>query len=154
LTALVAAGAEDDNRIDSELADDDTAGGARRAATARAAKPTTGAKEQAAALLTTTGEDAPSNPAVRATPAGLVQPRQEYLRTGLEERYPDTGPAWWASRPGDLAQTVAEGLLPRWSVEPETVERFGAEAADTAYPSALRRIIAEQTADLTRALAA
>ena len=154
LTALVAAGAEDDNRIDSELADDDTAGGARRAATARAAKPTTGAKEQAEALLTTTGEDAPSNAAVRATLAGLVQPGQEHLLTGLEERYLDTVTALWASRPGDLAQTVAEGLFPRWSVEPETVERFEAVAADTAYPSALRRIIAEQTADLTRALAA
>src|SRR5699024_3213441 len=85
----------------------------------------------------------------RAGPARAGAPAHR-----LEERYLDTVTALWASRPGDLAQTVAEGLFPRWSVEPETEERFEAVAADTAYPSALRRIIAEQTADLTRALAA
>src|SRR5690606_6301501 len=51
LTALVAAGAADTDRIDAELAVDDTAGGARRAATARAARPFVGAKDEAEQLL-------------------------------------------------------------------------------------------------------
>lgn len=154
LTALVAAGAESNDRIDAELSSDDTAGGARRAATARAARPTTHAKDEAEELLATTGANAPTNAIVRATLLGVNLPGQEHLLAGLSERYLDTVTALWAARPGDLAQTVAEGLFPAWSVEPETVSRFEAVIADTSQPGALRRIIAEQNADLTRALAA
>ena len=154
LTALVAAGAENSDRIDEELAADDTAGGARRAATARAARPTVGAKEEAEALLTATGDDAPSNALVRATLLGIDLPGQEHLLTGLCERYLDDVTALWKARSGDLAKTVAAGLFPAWSVDADTVARFDAVIADTSRPAALRRILAEQNADLTRALKA
>ncbi len=154
LTALAAAGAEDGERIDTELAADDTAGGAQRAATARAARPTTAAKEEAEALLLATGADAPSNAIVRATLLGVDRPGQEHLLSGLSERYLDNVTALWTARPGDLAQTVAEGLFPSWAVDTATVERFEAVVADDARPAALRRIIAEQNADMVRALAA
>ena len=154
LTALVAAGAENSDRIDEELAADDTAGGARRAATARAARPTVGAKEEAEALLTTTGDDAPSNALVRATLLGIDLPGQEHLLAGLCERYLDDVTALWKARSGDLAKTVAAGLFPAWSVDADTVARFDAVIADTSRPAALRRILAEQNADLTRALEA
>ena len=154
LTALVAAGAEDADRIDAELAADDTAGGARRAATALAARPTVAAKDEAEALLTATGPDAPTNAIVRATLLGVDQPGQEHLLSGLCERYLDDVTELWKARPGDLAQTVAEGLFPSWAVDAATVERFELVIADESQPGALRRIIAEQTADMTRALAA
>ncbi|MDX2356504.1 aminopeptidase N [Dietzia sp. PP-33] len=154
LTALVAAGAENSDRIDEELATDDTAGGARRAATARAARPTVGAKEEAEALLTATGADAPSNALVRATLLGIDLPGQEHLLTGLCERYLDNVTALWKARSGDLAKTVAAGLFPGWSVDPETVSRFEAVIADDSQPAGLRRILAEQNADLSRALEA
>ena len=154
LTALIAAGAGDAGRIDDELAADDTAGGARRAATARAARPTVGAKEEAEALLLTTGDDAPTNAIVRATLLGVDLPGQAHLLAGIEERYLDSVAALWTARAGDLAQTVAEGLFPSWSVDADTVARYEAAAADPARPAGLRRIIAEQTADLARALAA
>ena len=154
LTCLVAAGAEDGVRIDAELASDDTAGGARRAATARAARPTVEAKEEAEQLLLATGADAPSNAAVRATLLGIDLPGHEHLLGGLAGRYLDNIVTLWKARPGDLAQTVAEGLFPSWAVDPTTADRFDAVSADESLPSALRRIIAEQTADMTRALAA
>ncbi|HMT50175.1 MAG TPA: aminopeptidase N, partial [Dietzia sp.] len=154
LTALVAAGAEAGDRIDAELAADDTAGGARGAATARAARPTVGAKEEAEALPLRTGPDAPSNAIVRATLLGLDLPGHEHLLTGVAERYLDDVTALWAARPGDLAQTVAEGIFPSWAVDPGSVERFRAVVADDSHPAALRRIISEQTADMIRALAA
>lgn len=154
LTSLVAAGAEDAVRIDAELAADDTAGGARRAATARAARPTVEAKEEAERLLLETGPDAPSNAAVRATLLGIDLPGHEHLLGGLADRYLDNIVALWKARPGDLAQTVAEGLFPSWAVDATTADRFDAVIADESQPGALRRIIAEQTADMTRALAA
>ncbi|MDV8000738.1 aminopeptidase N [Rhodococcus sp. IEGM 1408] len=154
LTALVAAGAEGTDRIEAELADDDTAGGARRAATARASRPTVDAKEEAEELLFSSGPDAPSNAIVRATLLGVDLPGREHLLTGLCERYLDNVAALWTARPGDLAQTVAEGLFPSWAVDAESVDRFDAVAADSSRPAGLRRIIAEQTADLSRALAA
>ena len=154
LTALVAAGVEGTDRIDAELAADDTAGGARRAATARAARPSVAAKEEAEELLLTTGADAPTNAIVRATLLGLDLPGHEHLLSGLCERYLDDVTALWKARPGDLAQTVAEGIFPSWAVDSETVERFEQVIADESRPSSLRRIIAEQTADMTRALAA
>ena len=154
LTALVAAGAADADSIEAELDADDTAGGARRAATARAARPTVGAKDEAESLLLTTGPDAPSNAIVRATLLGIDRPGQEHLLAGLCERYLDSVTALWQARPGDLAQTVAEGLFPSWAVDADTVERFESVLADDSHPAALRRIIAEQTADMQRALAA
>ena len=154
LTALVASGAENSDRIDAELAADDTAGGARRAATARAARPTVGAKDEAADLLTASGADAPSNAIVRATLLGIDWPGQEHLLTGVCERYLDDVTTLWAARPGDLAQTVAEGLFPSWAVDPDSVRRFREVIADESHPAALRRIIAEHTADMIRALAA
>ncbi|MGX1857836.1 aminopeptidase N [Dietzia sp. NPDC055340] len=154
LTALVAAGAEDSERIDAELAADDTAGGARRAATARAARPTVGAKEEAEQLLLATGADAPSNAIVRATLLGIDLPGHEHLLSGLCERYLEDVTTLWAARPGDLAQTVAEGIFPSWAVDTQTVARFESVIADATKPAALRRIIAEQSADMTRALAA
>ncbi|MCT2061126.1 aminopeptidase N [Dietzia cinnamea] len=154
LTALVAAGVEGVDRIDAELAADDTAGGARRAATARAARPSVAAKEEAEELILTTGADAPTNAIVRATLLGLDLPGHEHLLTGLCERYLDDVTALWKARPGDLAQTVAEGIFPSWAVDGETVERFEQVIADESRPSSLRRIIAEQTADMTRALKA
>ena len=154
LTALVAAGAGGGDRIDDELAADDTAGGARRAATARAARPTVGAKEEAEALLFATGDDAPTNAIVRATLLGVDLPGHEHLLRGIGDRYLDSVSALWTARAGDLAQTVAEGLFPSWSVDADTVAHFEAVAADTSRPAGLRRIIAEQTADLSRALAA
>ena len=154
LTALVAAGVRNSGDIDAELARDDTAGGARRAATARAARPTTAAKEEAEALLTATGADAPTNAIVRATLLGLDLPGHEHLLSSVCERYLDDVTALWAARPGDLAQTVAEGLFPSWAVDGETVERFEAVIADDSHPAKLRRIVAEHTADVSRALAA
>ena len=70
------------------------------------------------------------------------------------ERYLDDVTALWAARPGDLAQTVAEGIFPSWAVDQETVKRFEAVIVDESHPASLRRIVAEQTADMTRALAA
>ena len=154
LTALVGAGAEDASRIDAELAADATAGGERRAATARAARPTVAAKEKAEKLLLNAGADAPSNAIVRATLLGVDLPGHEHLLSGLTERYLDNITTLWTARPGDLAQTVAEGLFPSWDVDAATVARFEAAIADESLPSSLRRILAEQTADMTRALAA
>ena len=111
-------------------------------------------REEAEALLLRTGPDAPSNAIVRATLLGLDLPGHEHLLTGVAERYLDDVTALWAARPGDLAQTVAEGIFPSWAVDPGSVERFRAVVADDSHPAALRRIISEQTADMIRALAA
>ena len=154
LTALVAAGAEDADRIDAELAADDTAGGAQRAASARAARPTIEAKEEAEQLLLSTGPAAPSNAIVRATLLGIDLPGHEHLLTGIAERYLDSVTELWTARPGDLSQTVADGLFPAWAVDAETVSRFESVIADESRPSAFRRILAEQNADMARALAA
>ena len=154
LTALVAGGAGGLDRIDALLAEDDTAGGARRAATARAARPTVEAKDEAEELLLRTGPDAPTNAIVRATLLGIDLPGHEHLLAGVCERYLDDVTALWAARPGDLAQTVAEGIFPSWAVDQETVKRFEAVIVDESHPASLRRIVAEQTADMTRALAA
>lgn len=91
---------------------------------------------------------------MRATLLGIDLPGQEHLLTGLCERYLDDVTALWSARPGDLAQTVAEGLFPSWAVDRESVERFEQVIADESQPSALRRIISEQTADMVRALEA
>ncbi|WP_010540435.1 aminopeptidase N [Dietzia alimentaria] len=154
LTALVAAGAAGIERVDALLAEDDTAGGARRAATARAAAPTVEAKHAAEELLLRTGSDAPTNAIVRATLLGIDLPGHEHLLAGLSKRYLDNVTALWTERPGDLAQTVAEGIFPSWDVDRATVERFKAVIADQSHPASLRRIVAEQIADMTRALAA
>ncbi|MBB0967449.1 aminopeptidase N, partial [Dietzia aerolata] len=149
-----AAGAEDADRIDAELAADDTAGGAQRAASARAARPTIEAKEEAEQLLLSTGPAAPSNAIVRATLLGIDLPGHEHLLTGIAERYLDSVTELWTARPGDLSQTVADGLFPAWAVDAETVSRFESVIADESRPSAFRRILAEQNADMVRALAA
>ena len=154
LTALVAAGAAGIERVDALLAEDDTAGGARRAATARAAAPTVEAKDAAEELILRTGPDAPTNAIVRATLLGIDLPGHEHLLAGLSELYLDDVTALWTARPGDLAQTVAEGIFPSWDVDRATVERFEAVIADQSHPASLRRIVAEQIADMTRALAA
>lgn len=49
---------------------------------------------------------------------------------------------------------MAEGLFPSWAVDPDSVSRFEAVIADESHPAALRRIVAEHTADMVRALSA
>jgi aminopeptidase N len=62
----------------------------------------------------------------------------------------------WARRTSELAQTVVEGLFPRWvsTCTRETVAAADAFLADPEIPSALRRLVSEGRADVVRALRA
>ena len=154
LTSLVAGGMADADDIDAELARDNTASGARRAATARASRPEAAAKLAVLDLITRTGAEAPSNAVVRASLAGLPFPGHEHLLAEVERRYLETIDELWTARPGEIALTTSEMLFPAWSIDPDTIARFDAVAADEARPNAQRRTIAEKVDDLRRALAA
>lgn len=60
----------------------------------------------------------------------------------------------WAERTLDTAQTLVEGLYPALLASPETVAKTDAYLESAQPPPALRRLLVEGRAGVTRALAA
>ncbi|GAA1999481.1 aminopeptidase N [Nakamurella flavida] len=151
LGALVAHGRAGEPEISTAAAADPTASGDRRATGVRALIPTVANKQAVWDRLMT--DDTMANALQDAAIGGFAHPAQAELLTGFRERYFAEIAGVWERRSSEVAQKVAVGLFPRWSIDQDTV----AEALaweDGEHPAALRRLVSEGRAGLQRALAA
>ncbi len=152
LTRLAALGAAGDDDIEAELARDNTAAGARHAAAARAAQPSAEAKDSAWRSVIESA-DLP-NAVQAAIIGGFQQPGQRDLLEAYVERYfAAVGPVW-AERTLDMAHNIVVGLYPSLAINDETVRRTDDYLANEQPPAALRRLLLEGRAGVTRALGA
>ena len=151
LGALVAHGRAGDDEIAAAAAADSTASGERRATQVRALRPT--ADNKAAVWERLIHDDGMANALQDAAISGFHHPAQRELVLPFIDKYFDDVAGVWERRSIEVAQKVAVGLFPRWSVTPETVTRaLDFEAAE--HPAALRRLVSEGRAGLERALRA
>ena len=147
---LTSQGAATVELVEDVLAADRTSSGECSAARARAAIPTAAAKQAAWELATTAGaqpnallEGTVSGFSDPAAPAELLDAYRERYFAGIATMFQERSPA--------EAQTVAHGLFPH--ADPATLTAARALLADPQLPSGLRRIVAELTDDVERALA-
>jgi aminopeptidase N len=152
--ALSARGGYGPAEIDTELERDPSAAGQRHAATARALQPTAEAKAEAWRLAVQ--DDSLPNAMQEAVIAGFAHPLHGDLIAPYAERYFAEVAEVWERRTSELAQNVVVGLFPSWT---STITEQTVAAADTFLaadnlPSALRRLVSEGRADITRALRA
>ena len=156
LQGLAAAGELDADgldtpQIDAEVRRDPTAAGARQGARAATLRPQLAAKEQAWQQVV--NDDALSHTLGRAIIGGFARPGQGGLLEPFVARYFGEVGGVWARRSSEVAQSVAIGLFPAWSVRASTVAAadafLGAE-----HPPALRRLVVEGRAGVVRSLAA
>ncbi|MEP6462210.1 MAG: aminopeptidase N [Frankiaceae bacterium] len=152
LTRLVVLGVLREEAIDAERLRDNTAAGARRAATAMAARPDAAAKAEAWRQLVETDEL--PNAMQSATILGFQQPDQRELVSAYVDPYFAMVGRIWNERTLDMAQTLVEGLYPVLVISPETVTKTDAYLESGHPPAALRRLLLEARAGITRALAA
>jgi aminopeptidase N len=152
LTRLVVLGQVKETVIEAERVRDNTAAGARRAATALAARPDPAAKAAAWHALVET--DSLPNALQTATILGFQQPDQRELVSAYADPYFAMVGRIWAERTLDMAQTLVEGLYPFLVISPDTVAKTDAFLAREQHPAALRRLLLEARAGVTRALAA
>ncbi len=152
LTRLVVLGARGTEDIAAERVRDNTAAGERRAATALAARPDPAAKAAAWAQLV--DQDELPNAMQTATVLGFQQPDQRDLLRGYVDLYFAMVGRIWAERTLEAAQTLVEGLYPYLVISPETVTATDAYLKREQPPAALRRLVLEARAGITRALAA
>jgi aminopeptidase N len=140
--------------IEAELERDPSAAGQRHAATARALQPTADAKAEAWHLAV--DDDSLPNAMQEAVIAGFAHPTQGPLVRPYVERYFAEVRGVWDRRTSELAQNVVVGLFPTWTstISTDTLAAADAFLADPDLPPALRRLISEGRADVTRALAA
>ncbi len=151
LGALVAHGAAGDDEIARTAAADSTASGERRATQVRALRPT--AENKAAVWERLIHDDGMANALQDAAISGFSHPAQWDLLTPYTDRYFEDVAGVWERRSIEVAQKVAVGLFPRWSITDGTVRQaIEFEAAD--HPNALRRLVSEGRAGLERALRA
>jgi aminopeptidase N len=151
LGAVVAHGGAGDVEITAAEEADPTASGSRRAMQVRALRPDLDAKQAIWDRLI--GDDGMANALQEAAISGFAHPAHvEILRAFVQPYFEQVGPVW-SRRSVEVAQKVAVGLYPRWSVEPSTVELAQTWASDD-HPPSLRRLVSEGTSNLQRALAA
>ncbi|WP_354527565.1 aminopeptidase N [Nakamurella sp. UYEF19] len=151
LNALVAHGIAGTAEIEAAVKADPTASGERRAMTAKALRPDAASK--AAIWERLTDDDGMANALQDAAIAGFSHPTQAELMVGFEDRYFAVVDDVWARRSIEVAQKVAVGLYPRWSVTPETADAARAwESRD--HASALARLVSEGRAGTERAIRA
>jgi len=151
LNALVAHGAAGPADIEAAAAADPTASGERRATTARALVPDAAAK--AAIWQRLIEDDGMANALQEAAISGFSHPAQRDLLAPYRTKYFAAVDEVWARRSVEIAQKVAVGLYPRWSVSAETAEAAKAwEAGD--HPAALARLVSEGRAGTQRAVRA
>jgi aminopeptidase N len=149
---LAAVGRFDEAEIDAEYERDRTAAGERHAATARAARPTVEAKD--AAWASVVDSDQLPNAVQEAVIAGFVQSDQRELLAAYAGRYFEVLGRVWESRSHEMAQQIAIGLYPSLQVSDGTLAATD-EWLDSAGPNAaLRRLVSESRAGVSRALAA
>jgi aminopeptidase N len=159
--SLARHGRVDRDDIEAENTRDNTTAGAENAAGALAARPTPEAKAAAWASVVN-HSDLPNRTqeriigGVRRNPAGvgMVQSNQLDLLGPYVDRYFDVIVDVWNTRTTEIARTIASGLYPRDFVSVDTLERTDALLGRDDVPTALRRLLGEQRADVARALAA
>jgi aminopeptidase N len=138
--------------IDAEARRDATAAGQRNAARAAAARPQPGVKQEA--WNTVVEDDTLPNITGRAIIGGIVAPGQEELLTPFTARYFASIAGLWERRSSEVAQTVVIGLYPGWDISAEGVAAADRFLADPDVPPALRRLVLEGQAGVTRSLRA
>jgi aminopeptidase N len=152
--ALVALGELGIDDIEAELERDPSAAGQRHAATARALRPTAEAKAEAWRLAME--DDSLPNAVQEAVIAGFSHATQGALVKPYVERYFAEVSEVWERRTSELAQNVVVGLFPLWTstVSTETVAAADEFLTRDGVPTALRRLVSEGRADVTRAIRA
>jgi aminopeptidase N len=140
--------------IDAEVERDPSAAGQRHAATARALQPTAAAKAEAWRLAV--HDDELPNAMQTAVIAGFAHPLHGELVAPYVARYFAEVTDVWSRRTSELAQNVVVGLFPTWTstISTATVAAADEFLADDELPAALRRLVGEGRADITRALRA
>ncbi|WP_277676067.1 aminopeptidase N [Saccharopolyspora rectivirgula] len=149
LQALVAHGAAGEAEIDAELEKDPTAAGQRSAERARALIPTAEAKERA--WQRAVHDDQLPNALNDAIIAGFAHPAQHELLVPYVERYFAEIDDVWRRRTSERAQPTVVGLFPSWEVSESTIAAADEWLAGEHAP-ALRRLVSEGQASVTRAL--
>ncbi len=144
-------GADDASRIDEEYVRDRTNDGEAHAARCRAALPDPGAKAAAWELVTHDADA--SNHVLYAACEGFWWPEQSTLTDPYVDRYFTDVPATAALRVGWVVAESAALVYPRFAVREETAVAADRLLAAPGVDAAVRRRIAEGTADLRRALA-
>ncbi|MER5882201.1 aminopeptidase N [Streptomyces sp. NPDC001941] len=147
---LAATGRFDEAEIAAELERDRTATGERHAATARAARPTAEAKAEAWASVVEA--DRLPNAVQEAVIGGFVQSDQRELLAPYTEKFFAAVKGVWESRSHEIAQQIAIGLYPSLQVSEETLAATDAWLASAGPNAALRRLVSESRAGITRAL--
>ncbi|MGX1031143.1 aminopeptidase N [Streptomyces sp. SAI-097] len=150
LTRLAVLGAVDEDAIAAELAIDPSATGQEGAARCRAALPDAEAKARAWEAMF--ASDDLSNYLFTATAQGFWQPEQSDLVREYVPRYYPEAVALAARRGPAIADAAGRWAFPAHAVDADTL-RLGQECLADADPiPALRRKLADQLDDLTRAL--
>ena len=151
LNALVAHGAAGTAEIDAAAAADPTASGDRRAMTAKALRPD--AESKAAIWQRLIEDDGMANALQDAAIGGFSHPAQAELLAPYGAKYFAVVDEVWARRSIEVAQKVAVGLYPRWSVSTATAE--AAKNWETGeHATALKRLVSEGRSGTERALRA
>ncbi|UWF78518.1 aminopeptidase N [Microbacterium neungamense] len=153
LVGLATVGATDTQAIDAALAADNTAKGAEFAWMAKAALPTPEAKRAVWDALVE--HDDQPNTIVRSAAAGFVHPSGAAVLAEFVPAYFDMLLPVWESRTYQIAQYLIVGLYPKALADTalRDATRSWLSAHQDAAP-ALRRLVAENLADVERALAA
>ncbi|SDP49099.1 aminopeptidase N [Nakamurella panacisegetis] len=151
LNALVAHGVAGVDDIEAASTVDATASGERRAMTARSLRPDAAAK--AAVWERLIEDDGMANAMQDAAIAGFSHPAQLALLEPYATRYFEVVDQVWSRRSIEVAQKVAVGLYPRWSIRPEMVDR-AVEWAGGEHATALARLVSEGRSGTERALRA
>jgi aminopeptidase N len=147
LSALGAAGPAD---IDAELARDPSAAGEQGAAHCRAALPDADAK--AAAWQAVFHDDSRSNYLLTSTAQGFWQVEQQELLADYPARFYPEAIALAARRSPNAATVVGRWGFPSTAVSTEALALGRAALDEPAVTPALRRTLADQVDDLSRAL--
>ncbi len=151
---LAAHGAIDEAGIEDERRRDPSAAGQREAAKALALRPTAEAKAEAWHLAVE--DDSLPNALQAAVISGFAHWSQGALVKPYMPRYFDEVADVWERRSSELAQNVVMGLAPTWTstCSAETVAAADEFLARDDLPAALRRLVSEARADVTRAIRA
>ena len=151
LTALVAGGVLGEADIAAEERRDATATGRERGARARAAIPTPEAKRAAWERVFT--DDALPNQMVDAVLAGWATAPDEGLLTAYITEYHDRIRALWEARTYAISESVALGAYPIALASPQLLAATQAWLdANEAAPAGLRRLVAENSDSVDRAV--
>jgi aminopeptidase N len=151
LGALVAHRAAGVDEIEAAELTDPTASGQRRATQVRALIPT--AENKAAVWDRLIHDDGMANALQDAAIAGFSHPAQTPLLQPFTEQYFEVVAQVWDRRSSEVAQKVAVGLFPRWTIEQSTVDR-ALGWAEQDHPAALKRLVSEGRAGVERSLRA